>query len=63
MKSDQVCETGKYPPDPATSYVPTYEVNLDLPPDLRWLELSRKYEKPVGQIFFILNQILNNNYF
>ncbi|RNA05909.1 acid ceramidase-like [Brachionus plicatilis] len=47
---EQVCENGKYPPDPSTSFVPTYVVNLDLPPSQRWQELSRKYQKPLSAI-------------
>ncbi|CAL1548651.1 unnamed protein product [Lymnaea stagnalis] len=33
------CESGKYPPDPATK-VSTYVINLDLPPEKRWAELG-----------------------
>jgi len=34
------CEKGKYPPDPSTK-VGTYIINLDLPPEQRWVELAK----------------------
>lgn len=46
FKYNETCETGLYPPDPST-VAPEYVVNLDLPPEQRWAELSAQYQKPV----------------
>jgi hypothetical protein len=43
---DDKCVSGKYPPDKST-VVPTYIVNLDLAPELRWKEIATEYAKPV----------------
>lgn len=58
LKPEQVCENGKYPPDPSTSFVPTYVVNLDLPPSQRWQELSRKYQKPVKLVKHFYEELI-----
>ncbi len=44
---DETCETGKYPPNDPSRNVPTYVLNLDLPPEQRWVEISTKYQQPV----------------
>lgn len=54
QKYDQVCETEKYPPDQNT-IVPTYRVDLDLPPRERWSKIALYYEKPV--IILIFNNL------
>jgi len=37
---DVTCAQGKYPPDPSTA-AKTFVINLDLPPEQRWLELGK----------------------
>ncbi|CAF0760601.1 unnamed protein product [Brachionus calyciflorus] len=49
-KYEEICEQAKYPPDPKTSFVPTYVVNLDLPPSQRWVEISKIYQKPLAAL-------------
>jgi len=54
--------TGKYPPGPDVQ-VPTYIVNLDLPPEMRWADIAAKHKVPVKIskifLFFYLNLIKN----
>jgi hypothetical protein len=45
---DETCVTGKYPPTDPSLFVPTYVVNLDLPPEQRWVEIAKKYRQPVN---------------
>lgn len=42
-KWDETCVTGKYPPGPDVQ-VPTYVVNLDLPPEKRWADIAVKHK-------------------
>jgi acid ceramidase len=54
---DETCETGKYPPDPST-VVPTYVVNLDLAPELRWKEITTKYAKPLTELIAYIKKFV-----
>ena len=44
---DETCESGLYPPKDQSAQVDTYEVNLDLPPNQRWVEIAKKFQTPV----------------
>jgi hypothetical protein len=51
---DETCVTGKYPPTDPSLFVPTYVVNLDLPAEQRWVDISKKYSQQVGIIIIRL---------
>jgi acid ceramidase len=44
-----VGETSKYPP-PASTNVPQYVVNLDLPANQRWAEIAGKYQSEINDL-------------
>ena len=52
---DETCETGKYPPKDQSTVVPTYVVNLDLPPEQRWVEIASQYKEEVFLELFLLS--------
>lgn len=54
---NETCETGKYPPA-ADTIAPTYEVNLDLPPQERWNALSTKYQKPMTELIAYIKEFI-----
>jgi len=54
--------TGKYPPGPDVQ-VPTYVVNLDLPPQMRWADIAAKHKVPVNKSTFFFNSLQTKMYF
>lgn len=54
---DETCETGKYNPDKLIA-APTYEVNLDLPPEQRWVEIGQLYAKPVTALITYIKSFI-----
>jgi len=47
---DETCVTGKYPPTDPSLFVPTYVVNLDLPAEQRWVDISKKYSQQISNM-------------
>jgi hypothetical protein len=57
LKYNETCETTKYPPDQST-LAPTYVVNLDLPPEQRWVELAKKYKGPITDLVVYIKKFI-----
>lgn len=52
---NETCVTGTYPPTDKSLLVPTYIVNLDLPPEKRWQQVAASKSK---QIKLLLNKFI-----
>lgn len=50
------CVSGKYPPDQST-HVPTYEIDLDLPPEQRWVKLATDKKQEVTNLVNVIKEL------
>ena len=56
----QDCQHGLYPPTdaPAQTVIPTYTINLDLPPERRWIELARYKAQGIKELIDVIKGLV-----
>ncbi|GAU94255.1 hypothetical protein RvY_06066 [Ramazzottius varieornatus] len=56
----QDCQQGLYPPTdgPAQTVIPTYTINLDLPPERRWVQLARDKARGIKELIDVIKGLV-----